>query len=253
MSAPEDRKIALSDSWKTLRAHTPARIALGRAGNSLPTQQVLDFALAHALARDAVHASLDVAQLSEALASTGLPLATVHSAAPSRAAYLARPDWGRRLDANAELPQPQEPPDVVIVICDGLSATAVQRHAPSVVEHLLPKLKRCTFGPIVIAQQARVAIADDIGQRLAARLTINLIGERPGLSAPDSLGAYLTFAPKLGNSDAQRNCISNIRPQGLSCEDAATQIAALSRDILGAACSGVALAGAIAPALPPRE
>ena len=253
MSDASHNKPAIQDPWQALRKHTPARIALGRAGGSLPTEQVLDFAQAHALARDAVHARLDLPELSRALAPTALPITTVRSAAPNRAAYLARPDWGRRLHPDVELKPLAYAADIVVVICDGLSATAVQRHAPLLMAQLLPLLTDCKFGPVVIAEQGRVAIADDIGERLGARLTINLIGERPGLSAPDSLGAYLTYAPKRGNTDAQRNCISNIRPQGLSYPQAAQQIAALTRHALHHACSGVALTSATLPALPKND
>lgn len=250
MSATDKRPLNLRDSWQSLRARTPARIALGRAGTSLPTQEVLDFALAHAQARDAVHAHLDYKQLRTDLGPTGLTITRVHSAAPSRAAYLARPDWGRRLHPESELPTLANSPDVVFVIADGLSATAVQRHAPVVIGHLLPLMRDYTLGPIVIAEQARVAIADDIGERLRARFTINLIGERPGLSAPDSLGAYLTFAPRVGNTDAQRNCVSNIRPEGLSYAEAAAQIAEITQQALQRGCTGVALAAAATPSLP---
>ena len=233
---------AIADAWQSLRRHTPARIAPGHAGVSLPTREVLAFSQAHALARDAVHAALDVPRLRTALKGLGLAISTVQSAAPSRAAYLARPDWGRRLHPDSELPEASEAGGVVLLVADGLSATAVQQHAPPLLEALLPKLSALDVGPLIIAEQARVGLSDAIGERLQARMVINLIGERPGLSAPDSLGAYLTFSPRPGCSDAQRNCVSNIRPQGLGFEEAASEIARLTHSALRHGCSGVALA-----------
>jgi len=233
---------AVSDTWQSLRSHTPARIALGHAGVSLPTREVLAFSQAHALARDAVHAALDIPQLRTQLEAMGLAVTTVHSAAPSRAAYLARPDWGRRLRPDTALPPPNNGEEVVLLVSDGLSATAVQQHTAPLLEALLPKLAPLTIGPLIIAEQARVGLTDAIGERLQARMVINLIGERPGLSAPDSLGAYLSFEPRPGCTDAQRNCVSNIRPEGLGYDEAATEIARLTHAALRHACSGVALA-----------
>lgn len=233
---------AVADAWEALRRHTPARIAPGHTGVSLPTREVLAFSQAHALARDAVHAALDVPRLRAALEGLGLAITVVHSAAPSRAAYLARPDWGRRLRPDTDLPSPSDAGDVVLLVSDGLSATAVQQHAPLLLEALLPKLSELHVGPLIIAEQARVGLSDAIGEHLQPRMVINLIGERPGLSAPDSLGAYLTYAPRLGCNDAQRNCVSNIRPEGLGLEEAATEIARLTHSALQHACSGVALA-----------
>ena len=236
---------AIADAWQSLRRHTPARIAPGHTGISLPTREVLAFSQAHALARDAVHAALDVPRLRTALEGLGLAITAVHSAAPSRAAYLARPDWGRRLHPDTDLPSPSEAGDVVLLVSDGLSATAVQNHAPPLLEALLPKLSQLDVAPLIIAEQARVGLSDAIGERLQARMVINLIGERPGLSAPDSLGAYLTFSPRPGCNDAQRNCVSNIRPEGLGFEEAASEIARLTHSALRHRCSGVALAAKV--------
>ncbi|MBL8471841.1 MAG: ethanolamine ammonia-lyase subunit EutC [Rhodocyclaceae bacterium] len=213
-----------SDAWSELRRYTRARIALGRAGNSLPTAEVLKFSLAHAQARDAVHLALPRDQLLAALAAAGHAALAVHSAAADRAQYLRRPDWGRKLDdasrASLLAARPAEPPDVVFVIADGLSATA-SAHAEPLLQILLTRLQGWRVGPIVVAEQARVALGDDIGALLGARQVVMLIGERPGLSSPDSLGIYLTYAPRPGRTDAERNCISNVRPEGLGYEHAA--------------------------------
>jgi len=235
------------DGWAALRRHTAARIALGRAGNSLPTREVLAFGLAHAQARDAVHTPLDCAALIGQLQQDGWGVLPVHSRAPDRAAYLARPDWGRRLDAASAAAVRAAAvgtaaPDVVFVIGDGLSSTAVQSHAAALLAAVRPLLGVPVLAPVVVCTQARVALADEVGELLAARLAVSLVGERPGLSAADSLGAYLTFGPRIGRSDAERNCISNIRPQGLDLPAAAAQLAALIDAALRAACSGVALA-----------
>jgi ethanolamine ammonia-lyase small subunit len=213
--------------WGELRRHTPARIALGRVGVSLPTREVLAFGLAHAQARDAVHLPLDVPALRAELDAQGWPNLQVHSAAPDRAAYLLRPDLGRRLDAAsaATLQNAETGADVQLVIADGLSSQAASRHAVPVsaaLRSLAPADWR--FGPVVVAEQARVALGDDIGERLQARLVVMLIGERPGLSSPDSLGLYLTWQPRVGRSDAERNCISNVRPEGLAYDAAARKL-----------------------------
>lgn len=233
----------LADDWLALRQLTPARLALGRAGASLPTQEVLAFGLAHALARDAVHAALDVETLAQQLGADGWPEPLrVSSQAANRAAYLARPDWGRRLSEDSRsLLKADEGVDLAFVISDGLSSVAVQRHAVPVLRALRPWLDGLRLAPPVIATQARVALADEVGEVLGARLTVSLIGERPGLSSPDSLGLYLTYAPRRGRNDAERNCISNIRPEGLSYEEAASQLAGLIGAALAQARSGVAL------------
>ena len=231
------------DPWSALRRHTAARIAIGRSGNSLPTREVLAFGLAHAQARDAVHLPLDVPALRSKLESAGWRAIEVESRAADRAAYLARPDWGRRLHEQslAKLADVEHGADIVFVISDGLSSIAVQRHALALIEQIKPLLDGFAIAPIIIATQARVALADDIGEHIEAKLAVSLIGERPGLSSPDSLGAYITYAPKVGNTDEARNCISNIRPDGFAIGAAAQLIAANIRASLRARLSGVAL------------
>lgn len=253
-SDPGDRSVVARDPWQSLRQYTAARIALGRSGSSLPTREVLDFGLAHAQARDAVHLPLDVAALQSQLQADGWDVIALTSRAADRAAYLARPDWGRRLhddalpllDAARSATAPRIDADdvafdVAFVVSDGLSSTAVQCHAAPLLQALRPLMADLRIAPIVIATQARVALSDEVGQRLQARIAVSLIGERPGLSSPDSLGAYLTYEPRIGNTDEVRNCISNIRPQGLVLTQAAQQIAALLRAALQAQRSGVAL------------
>jgi ethanolamine ammonia-lyase small subunit len=213
-----------------LRSHTAARIALGRAGASLPTAEWLRFAQAHALARDAVHTPLDAATLAADLQSHDFEVLQVDSAAADRATYLRRPDLGRRLSPHSVAllgNLPAEPCDVVVVAGDGLSARAVQTHVLPLLLELRPRLEAAglRIGTVAIALQSRVALGDQIGALLRARAVLVLIGERPGLSSPDSLGAYLTWAPQPGRSDAQRNCVSNIRPEGLVYPQAAHRIA----------------------------
>ena len=229
-----------------LRAFTPARIAQERAGTALATRETLAFALAHAQARDAVHTALDVTLLADQLVAEAWPAPLlVSSAAPNRAAYLARPDWGRRLSATSQQTLDQAGGtascDLVFVLSDGLSATAVQHNAVPLLAALRPLLKGLTIAPPVVASQARVALADEVGALLHAGIAISLIGERPGLSSPDSLGAYLTHAPQEGRNDAERNCISNIRPGGLPFAEAAQQLALLIRAARTQRCSGVGL------------
>ena len=205
--------------WRDLRRFTPARIALGRAGNGLPTAAHLAFQAAHAAARDAVHAELDTARLAAGLAAAGLSSTQVHSACPDRRTYLLRPDLGRRLAENHPL---TPAPGIAFIICDGLSATAAQHHAAPLLAEVMPALGQS--GPVVIARQGRVALGDAIGTAMGAQAVVVLIGERPGLSSPDSLGAYLTWHPRPGRTDAERNCISNIRPEGLAIPDAAAKL-----------------------------
>jgi len=227
----------LPDPWVGLRHLTPARIALGRSGISLPTDEVLRFGLAHARARDAVHRPLDVAALLIALPDARV----VASQAPDRATYLRRPDLGRRLGA-ADLTGIVG--DVAVILADGLSPAAVEQQAPAVLRRLLPIIEKAglTVASPVIATQARVALGDAVAAAIGARAVLVLIGERPGLSVPASLGAYLTWGPVPGvTTDADRNCVSNIQPDGLSAEMAAARIAWLliaARDRGG---SGVAL------------
>jgi ethanolamine ammonia-lyase small subunit len=234
------------DAWSKLARWTPARIALGRAGASLPTHEVLGFALAHARARDAVHAAFDAADVARGLADLGLETIEIESDAVERALYLRRPDYGRRLSqASRDGLQKRKAgqTDLALVIGDGLSAAAVHAHAVPLIAALLPHVRslKLSLAPVVIARGARVALADEIGSLLRARLVAMLIGERPGLSSPDSLGVYLTFGPKVGLSDAERNCISNIRPEGLSYELAAFKLAWLAREALRRSLTGVNL------------
>lgn len=225
--------------WTDLRRFTPARVALGRAGNSLPTAAHLDFQEAHARARDAVHSVLDVPALQAALAPE--PTLVVASQAPDRATYLLRPDLGRRLAEGTLLPAGTC--DIAIVVADGLCATGVQRQAPPLLARLLPALRAKGFlvAPLVIALQARVAIGDPIGAALGAAAAIVLVGERPGLSAPDSMGAYLTWQPRPGRTDAERNCVSNIRPEGLDHGAAAAKLLWLVSAMVANRLSGVGL------------
>ena len=210
------------DPFAALRGATSARVGLGRAGQGLPTSPMLAFQLAHARARDAVGAALDVDRLAAAIA---LPCLIVDSAAPDRTSYLQNPDLGRRLSPTAPA-LPRGDHDLALVLADGLSALAVQTHAPALVTALMSRLAGWTVAPVVIARQGRVAIGDPIGEALGARIVVVLIGERPGLSAPDSLGAYITFGPRPGRRDSERNCVSNIRdPGGLTPDQAADKIA----------------------------
>lgn len=232
--------------WTHLRAFTDARIALGRAGSSQTTDAVLAFGVAHAQARDAVHLPLDSTALSSALGQAGFTALNVHSAAADRAQYLRRPDLGRRLDdashARLDALRPAQPFDVVFVIADGLSALAAQSHGVPLLCCVRDRLPRdWSIGPVVIARQSRVALGDEIGALLGARQVVMLIGERPGLSSPDSLGIYLTYAPRVGCSDAQRNCISNVRPAGLTYDQAASRLVFLLNGALALGRSGVDL------------
>jgi ethanolamine ammonia-lyase small subunit len=206
-----------------LRNRTPARVALGHAGAGLPTPALLDFQLDHARARDAVHESLNPSRLAADL--DGLEVLQVHSQAPDRNTYLQRPDLGRRLAPECHDALPSGPYDVVFILGDGLSARAVQLHAAPTLRSILRMLAGWRVAPVIIATQARVALGDDIGSRLNAAFSVVFIGERPGLSAPDSLGAYLTWKPTPARRDHERNCISNIRPpQGLAYEEAAARV-----------------------------
>ncbi|WP_425144738.1 ethanolamine ammonia-lyase subunit EutC [Deinococcus sp.] len=208
--------------WQGLRRFTDARIALGRAGTSLPTRELLKFNAAHAAARDAVHAQGNVQDLKTELADLDLPILEVRSRAAHRSEYLRRPELGRSLnpEARARLEALNLPgaPDLLIMVSDGLSALAAQQNAGAVLHLLIPALRArgYTLAPLLLATQARVALADEAAELLGARLALHLIGERPGLSSPDSLGAYLTYAPRVGTLDSMRNCLSNIRPAGLS-------------------------------------
>ena len=236
------------DPWDDLRAHTQARLALGRAGAALPTAELLRFGLAHAQARDAVHIPLDAEALATQLQAQGCATLPVHSAAPDRATYLLRPDLGRRLsDADAQALRESSangttPIDLLLVVADGLSSLAVARQAPPLIDAIRQQAPAgWQLGPVVIAQQARVALGDEVGALLGARLVAVLIGERPGLSSPDSLGVYLTWLPQVGRNDAQRNCISNVRPEGLPPVAAAARLWWLCQEARQLRLTGVGL------------
>lgn len=234
------------DAWQALQQFTNARIALGRTGHAVPLQQVLDFKLAHAFARDAVHSELEKQHLTEGLEKLCPKHYWLHSKAEDRTTYLQRPDFGRRLQAKSiqQLAAAvTNPVDISIAIVDGLSATAINQHAIPFLQIIVPQLQsqQRTLTPITVVQQGRVAIGDEIGMLLKAKLSIVLIGERPGLSSPDSMGAYITYQPAIGNTDERRNCISNIRPEGLPLENAATTLLYLVSEALRLQLSGVAL------------
>lgn len=232
------------DPWAHLRRLTAARIALGRAGVSLPTAEWLRFAQAHALARDAVHEPLDAEALLRGLRDAAFDAVRLESAAPDRATYLRRPDLGRCLAPHsAALLQGQRSAGIAVVLADGLSARATQTHALPLLLALRQRLEAQgqAIGTVAVATQARVALGDELGALLHAPAVLVLIGERPGLSSPDSLGAYLTWAPRPGRSDAERNCVSNIRPEGLALETAACKIAWLLHAARALGATGVVL------------
>lgn len=220
--APDDR-IAVR-----LRALTPARVGLGRTGVSQTAHDVLAFQQAHAMARDAVHAVLHTRLLAAEVESAwpACEVLRLHSAASDRAAYLRRPDLGRMLDQASRGVLPGKPTgcDIALIIADGLSALAIERHAIPLLTALLPRLAGWNMAPIAMVEQGRVAIGDEIGETFGAEIAVVLIGERPGLSSPDSLGAYVTWMPRRGRTDAERACVSNIRPEGLGYDQAAAQI-----------------------------
>lgn len=228
----------MSDAWTALRKTTWARIGLGRTGDALPIKDVLEFQLAHARARDAVHTSLDTLSIAQAIAP--LPTVTVHSKALDQETYLRRPDLGRQLDpaCHADLAGTW---DAVFVIADGLSPMAVQLHAAPLLRACLHRLPGWSVAPIVIATHARVALGDEIGATLQADLCAVLIGERPGLSVANSLGVYLTYHPRVGRLDLERNCISNVHADGLSHEAAADMLAWLMTEARSRKLTGVAL------------
>jgi ethanolamine ammonia-lyase small subunit len=234
------------DPWTGLRRHTAARIALGRAGASLPTAEWLRFAQAHALARDAVHLPFDSATLAAEGQRQAFDTVVVESTAADRSTYLRRPDLGRRLGPRSAAllrDLSDNLSAVAVVIADGLSARAVHAHALPLLAELRPRLEAQgqPVGRVVLAHQARVALGDEVGALLQASVVLVLIGERPGLSSPDSLGAYLTWAPQIGRADSQRNCVSNIRPEGLGYGDAAHKIAWLLAAARRLGLTGVAL------------
>jgi ethanolamine ammonia-lyase small subunit len=229
-----------------LRELTPARVGLGRTGVSLETRDLLDFSRCHAMARDAVHAHLESAALAATLNEiTCSEVIRLHSAAADRATYLQRPDLGRRLDEPSRKALAQnmrtDGCDLLIVVADGLSALAVERHAAPLVKELIARLQNWRLALLCVVEQGRVAIGDEIGEGLGAQIVVMLIGERPGLTSPDSLGAYITWQPRLGRTDAERNCISNIRPEGLSYAQAAAQLAFILDEARRLRLTGVAL------------
>jgi len=247
LPAEVDAPSGVAELWATLRPLTAARIGLPRTGASLATPALLDFRLAHARARDAVGAALDAAALQAGLAQLGQPALVCRSAAPDRRTYLMRPDLGRQLDADsvALLQASGSRGGLAVVLADGLSAQAAQRHALPVLEALLPLLQTqgWALAPVVVLHHGRVAAGDVVARSLQAEAVLVLIGERPGLSSPDSLGAYITWAPGAATSDADRNCVSNIRPQGLTLQAAAATIAWLLNQMRVQQRSGVALKG----------
>lgn len=249
MNLMEKPPVDPQNPWLELRRLTPARIALGRTGTSLPTRAQLDFQFAHAQARDAVHLAFDHAEISSQLSERGREALLLHSAAPDRDSYLQRPDLGRKLNdesAQALRDYASAHPggvDLVIVVADGLSALAVHRHTLPFLTRLEEQMSGdgWSVAPVVLVEQGRVAIGDEIGQLLGAKMLVMLIGERPGLSSPDSLGLYFTYAPKVGLTDAYRNCISNVRLEGLSYGMAAHRLLYLMREACRRQLSGVNL------------
>jgi ethanolamine ammonia-lyase small subunit len=239
---------AAMDAWHGLRRYTPARIALGRIGASLPTTEVLAFSMAHARARDAVHLNFDADALASSLEQAGFQTLRTRSRAEGRSEYLRRPDLGRQLhpDCKAQLLTAEAAPAhrLTAVVGDGLSSLAPARHALPLLIELRAQLERVSawlLDSIVIASEARVALADEVGELRGAEAVVMLLGERPGLSSPDSLGIYLTYAPRRGRSDAERNCLSNIRHEGLSYAEAAYKLLYLLDQARSAGASGVVI------------
>ncbi len=273
--------VVVGNGWTALRRYTPARIALGRSGISVPTAPQLAFQLAHAQARDAVHRPLDHERLAAEIEALGLATLSLHSAAADRHVYLQRPDLGRRLDDASRALLAARPPaarvDLALVVADGLSALAIERHAVPFIAALRQRLGGGAAGdplaagggadpaasagsagpaasaagwslaPVAIVRQGRVAVGDEVGERLGADLVVMLIGERPGLSSPDSMGLYLTWEPKVGRTDAERNCISNVRPEGQDIPAAADRLVWLMRESRSRRLTGVALKDESAP------
>ena len=255
----DDWNGVIDNPWRRLRQFTAARIGLGRSGVSLPTKEMLEFQLAHAQARDAVHTPLDFPALTQQLETlaeqypllSDEPPLKLHSEAVDRMTYLQRPDLGRRLDEASrvllqqEQQTPEQPFDLALVIADGLSATAIAHNAVPFIQALCEELQAdkqpWKLAPITLVEQGRVAVGDDVGELLNAKTVLVLIGERPGLSSPDSLGLYLTWAPVRGLTDARRNCISNVRPEGLNFSEAAHKAGYLLRESRRLQLSGVQL------------
>jgi ethanolamine ammonia-lyase small subunit len=248
----------VNNPWSALRQFTDARIALGRAGVSLPTHAHLEFQLAHANARDAVQLALDAEimarKIDASVPQAGAPCMVLQSAAANRAQYLQRPDYGRKLNAESrarlqalrvtqKLQSDDRPYDLALVVVDGLSALAMEQNALPFINALLPLLatEDWKLAPVCVVRQGRVALGDEVGQLLGAKLVVVLIGERPGLSSPDSMGLYMTWMPAVGLTDAARNCISNVRPAGVPYDEAAFKLLYLLSNARNRALSGVAL------------
>jgi ethanolamine ammonia-lyase small subunit len=250
---PTTPPTSTAELWARFRDATPARIGLARAGDAQTTGALLDFQLAHAQARGAIYRGVDFAALAARL---GQPTRHVHSAAPDRATYIRRPDFGRRLnDASRALlaSDRADPPwDIALIIADGLSSAAIEDHAVPLLHTALPSLAFWRLAPVILAEQARVALSDDIGAALNARLAVMLIGERPGLSVRNSLGIYLTYDPKPGRTDGDRNCISNIHGSGLTYQEATEKLLWLVREAQRRQATGFFLkeAAASTPVLP---
>ncbi len=252
------------DLHTVLRRYTTARVALGHAGSAVPTHEQLRFQLDHALARDAIHVQLDTAALLRDLRSRDLACISVQSAASAvlgasaRTVYLRRPDLGRILQRESAQALEQlsmqrtQAPDIVFILADGLSALAVERHALPLLDATLATLDLNAWcvGPVVVVSQGRVAIGDAVGSLLRAKLTVMLIGERPGLSTPDSLGVYITWNPRSGCTDAERNCISNIHHDGVTYSNAAARIVAYMNEARRLQITGVGLKESTIPKLP---
>jgi len=234
------------DPWQPLKQFTAARIALGRTGVSQATDDVLSFGVAHAQARDAVHLPFEIGTLRQQLEDLDFSTLTVHSAAENRGIYLRRPDLGRKLSESSAAmldAAAGKGADIVFMVGDGLSSKAMHRHAVPVLIEARSRLEQAGFsiGPVVLAQQARVALGDGVGERLQARLVVVLIGERPGLSSPDSMGIYMTWQPQVGRLESERNCISNIRPEGLAYRDAVHKLEWLVKEATRLELTGVEL------------
>ncbi|ABG60293.1 ethanolamine ammonia-lyase subunit EutC [Cytophaga hutchinsonii] len=232
------------DYWKELRKFTHARIAIGRAGNALPTSEVLKFRMAHAIARDAVQSEVNMELLQEKLFDLGLNVQQVKSHAADRLDYIRHPHKGRLLHEQSRQQLEAlhiEKTDLCIIFADGLSADAVNLHAIPFLTILLKNLSFWNIAPVVLAEQGRVGLSDPVGEALNARISLILLGERPGLSAPTSLGAYITYMPQSGNTDEKRNCVSNIQPAGLSYEQAVEKISYLLHEMRRQQVSGIML------------
>ncbi|WP_341226954.1 ethanolamine ammonia-lyase subunit EutC [uncultured Arcticibacterium sp.] len=238
------RKAIISeDPWSKLRTLSKARIALGHVGGSLPLREVLDFKLAHANAKDAIDSSLNTESLLGQLKTFGLPIFQVSSQISDRKEFLKRPDLGRRLSTESvdDLKESKQTFDLIIILADGLSAEAINTHAVETLQNLLPKILEKYSVAIILASQARVALADEIGSLLSAKMTAIFIGERPGLSSPKSMGIYTTYKPAIGLTDESRNCISNIHEDGLSYHEAAEILHYLINESFRRQLSGVNL------------